>query len=146
MSSVAPLLPGAGVLDLFAGSGALGIEALSRGATHATFVENASAALRVLQQNLDALRVPSERVQIVRSDAIRFAQGLAPHTFHVAFADPPYETQDATRLAQLFRVRPFAGLLCIEHSRAQPIPAASDLRERRYGDTLLSFLSAQDDG
>ena len=80
------VLRDARVVDLFAGTGALGIEALSRGAAHATFVENAPAALRALEQNIEALGM-SDQSTIVRADASRFT---AATPFDIAFIDPPY--------------------------------------------------------
>ncbi|MEX2583773.1 MAG: 16S rRNA (guanine(966)-N(2))-methyltransferase RsmD [Gemmatimonadota bacterium] len=145
MSAVAPWLPGADVLDLYAGSGALGIEALSRGAARATFVETASAAARVIQANLSALAVPADRVRVIRTDALLFVAGLDRCEYTVAFADPPYGTGAAARLAGIFRATPFARVLTVEHSRDESIPPAPDLRTRRYGDTTLSFLTADDD-
>lgn len=145
MSAVSPYLNEARVLDLFAGSGALGIEALSRGASHATFVELDTGTIRVLRTNLEALGVPGERHDIVRADAVRFAQKLESRSFDVVFADPPYDSASAERLAEIFRHSHFADLLCVEHSRAESIPDGPDLRQRRYGDTTLSFLTAADD-
>jgi 16S rRNA (guanine966-N2)-methyltransferase len=141
MSAVAPELPGARVLDLFAGSGALGLEALSRGAEHATFVENAPSALRVLQTNLAALGA-SERSTIVRTDALRYVRALDALSFDLAFADPPYAKGIAAALVEVFLERPFAGLLCVEHRRTDPLPEAPGARERRYGDTQLTFIPA----
>lgn len=141
MSAVAPHLPGARVLDLFAGSGALGLEALSRGAAHAVFVEQAPAALRVLRANLDALRAGA-RAEVVRGDALRYAASLAPGAFDLAFADPPYGKGIAEALARSFAERPFARLLCIEHGPRDALPALPGARTRRYGDTRLTFLPA----
>src|SRR6059058_633888 len=89
MSTVAPELPGARVLDLFAGSGALGLEALSRGAAHCTFIEQDAKALAALRANIDALKA-ADRTDVFRTDALKFAAALAPAAFDVAFADPPY--------------------------------------------------------
>ena len=141
MSAVAPELPGARVLDLFAGSGALGLEALSRGAEHATFVENAPSALRVLQTNLAALGA-SERSTIVRTDALRYVRALDALSFDLAFADPPYAKGIAAALVEVFLERPFAGLLCVEHRRTDVIPELPGARQKRYGDTLLTFVPA----
>ncbi|MQA90980.1 MAG: 16S rRNA (guanine(966)-N(2))-methyltransferase RsmD [Gemmatimonas sp.] len=145
MSALSPWLEGAEVLDLFAGSGALGIEALSRGAARATFVEIAPAALRVLKANLERLGVNAGRATVVRRDACDFARRTRPATFTLAFADPPYGSGAAGRLAELFRHRPFARVLGIEHSREERIPEGPDLRQRSYGDTRLSFLTTGDD-
>jgi 16S rRNA (guanine966-N2)-methyltransferase len=141
MSVVAPYLDGARVLDLFAGSGALGLEALSRGAAHAVFVEQAPAALTILRANLKALDADA-RAEVVRADAIRYAQGLDGGAFDVAFADPPYGQGFAQALAEAFARTPFAALLCIEHGRDDAVPDLPGARTRRYGDTSITFIPA----
>ena len=141
MSAVAPELPDARVLDLFAGSGALGLEALSRGAAHATFVENAPAALRTLQANLATLGA-ADRATVVRTDALRYVRAVEALSFDVAFADPPYAKGIAAALVEAFRERPFARLLCVEHRRTDPIPELPGARQKRYGDTVLTFIPA----
>lgn len=141
MSAVAPHLPEARVLDLFAGSGALGLEALSRGADHATFVESAGPPLKVLQSNIQALSA-TPRSTVVRGDALRFARGLEPLAYDLAFADPPYARGLAAELVEIFVACPFARLLCVEHRRTDPLPEVAGARERRYGDTVLTFLPA----
>ncbi|HYJ80605.1 MAG TPA: 16S rRNA (guanine(966)-N(2))-methyltransferase RsmD [Longimicrobiaceae bacterium] len=141
MSVVAPELPGAAVLDLFAGSGALGLEALSRGAARATFIENDARALAVLRANLAALDA-AERAAVFRVDALRYAQSLDGMAFDVAFADPPYGRGIAAELAEAFAARPFARLLSVEHGKDEILPALPGARTRRYGDTSLTFLLA----
>ncbi|HEU0297863.1 MAG TPA: 16S rRNA (guanine(966)-N(2))-methyltransferase RsmD [Longimicrobium sp.] len=141
MSVVAPYLPGARVLDLFAGSGALGLEALSRGAEHAVFVEQAPAALSVLRANLQALGA-EDRAEVVRTDAVKYAAGLQAGAFDVAFADPPYGQGLAQALAESFARTPFAALLCIEHGRDDPLPELPGARTRAYGDTRITFIPA----
>ncbi len=138
MSILARDLPGARVLDLFAGSGALGLEALSRGAASADFVEIAPRSLSALGLNIASLGAESRAV-VHRADALRFVAALAPGAFDVAFADPPYSTDHALRLALAFRAAPFARILSIEHSADQPLPGDET---RRYGDTALTFLKA----
>ncbi len=141
MSVVAAEIPGARVLDLFAGSGALGLEALSRGAERATFVENAPPALRALRENLDALDA-APRAEVVRTDAVRYAGGLAEGAFDLAFADPPYGRGFAEALVRRFAEVPFAALLCVEHGRGDVLPELPGARTRKYGDTFLTFLPA----
>jgi 16S rRNA (guanine966-N2)-methyltransferase len=138
MSILAPELPGARVLDLFAGSGALGLEALSRGATHATFVELAPASLEALRGNIEAFGV-AERVTVRRGDALRFAQGLGAGEYDVAFADPPYTADAADRLVALFRATPFARILSVEHPADRRVEGD---QTRRYGDTAVTFCRA----
>ncbi len=138
MSILAEQLPGARVLDLFAGSGALGLEALSRGAASATFVELSSAAIAAIHANTEALGV-AERVTVRRGDAMRFVQRLEPAAFELAMADPPYSVPFAERLVAAFRARPFARLLVVEHP-ASVSPGGDETR--RYGDIALSFCHA----
>lgn len=131
-------LRGARVVDLFAGSGALGLEALSRGAVTADFVEIHRMALAALKANITALHV-DERAAVHRVDALAFAERLHPGHYDVAFADPPYATGLAARLVALFRVSAFARIFSIEHPRDQPIPGDDT---RHYGDTAVTFIYA----
>ena len=139
MSILAAALPGARVLDLYAGSGALGLEALSRGAATADFVELGRASLTALARNVEALGV-ADRVRIHRGDALRFAERLGPGTYDLAFADPPYAHDAAERLVTLFRRTPFARILSVEHRAATAL--AGD-ETRRYGDTAITFCHAR---
>ena len=131
-------ISGARVLDLFAGSGALGFEALSRGAVAAEFVETHRSSLAVLKANAAALKV-EDRVTIHRVDALRFAERLQPGQYDVAFADPPYAGDHAARLVALFRAMPFARVFAIEHAADRLIPGDDT---RRYGDSAVTFVYA----
>lgn len=142
MAALQAELPGAVVLDLFAGSGALGLEALSRGAAHATFVESAPAALGALNANVTALGA-GDRARVVRADAIRFLARVDPaEPFDVAFADPPYGCGLAADLVTRWAERPFSRILCVERRRDDALPELPGARDRRYGDTVITFLSA----
>jgi 16S rRNA (guanine966-N2)-methyltransferase len=141
MSTVSAYLDGARVLDLFAGSGALGLEALSRGAAHATFVETDAKALAALKANVDALGA-ADRTTIVKTDAVKYAGNLAADTFDVAFADPPYGKGLARAIVDAFAAAPFAALLCVEHGKDDHLLELPDARTRRYGDTFLTFVPA----
>lgn len=131
---------GARVADLFAGSGALGIEALSRGAEHVTFVEQDRRALQTLRANIDSLDVEAQ-TSIVRGDVFRTLAGLGlpGARFDLALADPPYGAGVARQLAEVWLQRPFAGMLCVEHSRAE-LDGMEPAWKRAYGDTELSFF------
>jgi len=131
-------VPGARVLDLFAGSGALGFEALSRGAVSVDFVEKHTASLATIHDNAATLNV-ADRVTIHRMDAIRFAERLQPGAYDVAFADPPYATDDVARLVEVFRTTQFARLFSIEHSSDRVVEGGDT---RRYGDTAVTFLES----
>ena len=130
-------LPDARVLDLFAGSGALGLEALSRGARRVEFVEANPKPLRALQENLRTLAVPESEGVAVRDDAIRVAEALDERAYDVCFADPPYHRDLAARLAGIWLATPFARVLGIEHEAGVVMPGEPDTR--RYGGTSLSF-------
>jgi 16S rRNA (guanine966-N2)-methyltransferase len=141
MSALQHDLPGARVLDLFAGSGALGLEALSRGAAHATFVEQAGGPVRALQTNIGKLGALDE-VTIVQQDALRFVATLATAAFDVAFADPPYDSDAAVRLIERFAAVPFSRILSVEHRAREALPQLECVRTRRYGDTAITFITA----
>jgi 16S rRNA (guanine966-N2)-methyltransferase len=137
-SILGPELSGARVLDLFAGSGALGLEALSRGAARVEFVEVSKASLQALRANIAALDV-EDRVVVHRADALRFARALPALAFDIALADPPYRTDAAAQLVASFRRQPFARVLVVEHPSRAPLPGDET---RRYGETALTFLRA----
>jgi 16S rRNA (guanine966-N2)-methyltransferase len=141
MSAMQPLIRGARVLDLFAGSGALGLEALSRGASHATFVERAGGALRVLRANITSLGAEGE-CEIVRADALAYAGTLAPGQFDLALADPPYGQGYAEALVQRFLDTHFADWLWIEHAADEALPEVEGARTRKYGDTAITAIPA----
>ncbi len=129
----AGLLDGALVADLFAGSGAIGIEALSRGAERCVFVERDRTALRALDENLDALDL-NDRTKVLASDALSAAAGLDAD---IVFADPPYDFDSWDEL--LGRVS--ADLVVAESGRAVEPPAGWEvIREKKYGRTRVTFL------
>lgn len=129
-------LPDATILDLFSGSGALGLEALSRGASHATFVESAAPSLLSLRANI-ALLGAKGVATVQRMDALRFLATLGEHAFDVAFADPPYRKGFAAQVADRWRERHFSRILALEHAADESMPGEGDTR--RYGDTALTF-------
>lgn len=115
-------LEGARVLDLFAGSGALGIEALSRGASRADFVENNPASLHSLKANVAAFRMKS-RTRIFKRDAIPFVEGLEANTYDIAFADPPYGSGKLDRVVVQWMDLRFSRILSVEHRADHEVPA-----------------------
>jgi 16S rRNA (guanine966-N2)-methyltransferase len=139
MSILHPELPGARVLDLYAGSGALGLEALSRGAATADFVELSPPALRAIRENGTALGA-LEQMRIHRGEALRFAEKLEPAAFDIAFADPPYGLGMAPRLAALWLRVPFATVLGIEHDVHEGLPDGGETRV--YGSTAVTIYRA----
>jgi 16S rRNA (guanine966-N2)-methyltransferase len=138
MSILGSEVAGARVLDLYAGSGALGLEMLSRGAAHADFVELSPPSLAALRRNIEALGAGGETT-VHRADALRFAERLPAGAFDIAVADPPYTLDAGERLVALFRRRPFANILSVEHPTGRAL--AGD-ETRRYGDTAVTFCRA----
>jgi 16S rRNA (guanine966-N2)-methyltransferase len=140
MSILQHEIPDATVLDLFAGSGALGLEALSRGAARAEFVELNARSLRALHANIERLGAGDAAV-VHRGDALRFVERLDGRAYHIAFADPPYGLGLAERVARRWLDAPFADILAVEHATRDPVPEGGDTR--RYGDTMITFFRAE---
>lgn len=137
MSIVHPELPGARVADLFAGSGALGLEALSRGASFCDFVEVAPASLRAIHDNAAALAADPASFAVHRGDALRFVQRLARGHYDIAFADPPYNLGLAPRIASLWLATPFSRVLGVEHDVHESLPPGGVTRT--YGGTAVTL-------
>lgn len=143
-SSLAPRLRGARVADLYAGSGALGIEALSRGAESATFVERDGSAQVALSDNLTRTGLLTQAV-VLREDVCRALQvGLPGAPFDIVLIDPPYQVDPAELEEVLRLVAPITvtgGVVVVELGRRRHPPAWPERllprRERRYGDTVL---------
>ncbi|MSR22271.1 MAG: 16S rRNA (guanine(966)-N(2))-methyltransferase RsmD [Gemmatimonadetes bacterium] len=138
MSALGGRLEDARVVDLFAGSGALGLEALSRGANEVTFVEQSRTALAALERNVESLSA-WDRVRIVRADALRFVADWSEAPFDLALADPPYDRGFAGRLLERISERPFARELWVEHRSKESLPELPGVRKRKYGDTTISI-------
>jgi 16S rRNA (guanine966-N2)-methyltransferase len=129
-------IPGSSVLDLFAGSGALGLEALSRGAMSADFVEISQRTIVVLKKNIGTLGA-ADRATIESVDAIKFASGLSAGAYDLCFADPPYAGDWAQKLAGVWLETPFARILSVEHDAREKLPGSGDTR--RYGSSAITF-------
>ncbi|MDX1659673.1 MAG: 16S rRNA (guanine(966)-N(2))-methyltransferase RsmD [Nitriliruptorales bacterium] len=149
-SMLQPDLPGAEVLDLYAGSGALGIEALSRGAEHAVFVERSRRACDVLRANLATTDL-ADRATILRGDAEHVLGRPASRRFHIVLLDPPYSLP-ATEVVELFPLlRPHlarGAIVTLErgvHDEPVEWPAwLRATRDRHYGDTRLQTATYDD--
>jgi 16S rRNA (guanine966-N2)-methyltransferase len=151
-----PDLPGARVLDLFAGSGAAGIEALSRGAALAIFVEKDTGATAVIEANLRATSLAGPEAQVVRSDAVA-AIGRSPiagSAFDIAIVDPPYaETDLLTRTLEALGapdapLKPGARVVAKHFWRDRPpdrIGLLASERDRRFGETALTFYRREEE-
>jgi 16S rRNA (guanine966-N2)-methyltransferase len=143
---VGPSIDGVHVLDLFAGSGAIGIEALSRGAAGVTFVDREPRGLAILRQNLEVLDLKS-LAQVVRADVVRWLDS-SPEQLKQAgfvFMDPPYEDPVLDRALKAIDRGVTDATVVVEHSRRQELPALVRMhvdRQRKYGDTMVSVLRA----
>lgn len=136
-------------LDLFAGSGAYGIEALSRGASHATFVENNSRCLAVIESNIESLKVPEVEYTIKRSSAYtaldRFAKDGAE--FDLIFVDPPYHKDMAKKsliYIDHYDILSPIGLVVVERFKSDSLEMELDSiipgKEYKYGDTVITIF------
>lgn len=153
-STLGDRVAGAAVLDLFAGSGALGIEALSRGAARVTFVEHDRQTVRVLRENLAVLGL---HATVVAVDATRFVRELdtmrAAGPYDLVFCDPPYRMPSATLVALLLDLAGGSHLardamMVVERGRqGEGFVIAEDVLEvtdvRAYGDTVLYYLAVR---
>ena len=125
------------VLDLFAGSGALGIEAISRGAASCDFVDDSRSSVACIRKNLDSLGI-SEMCRIMESDAGSFVKKCS-QKFDLIFMDPPYNKGLASLIApELYGLIEQGGILAIEHSPREAIDIEV-WKEKRYGDTMITF-------
>jgi len=150
--SLQDLIPGARVLDLFAGSGSLGLEALSRGAANATFVESDRLAIETMRKNFAKTRLSGE---VQAADVFSYLDRLAPPgAFDLVIADPPYakvagERDFAPELiasASLRRTLAPGGVFVLEHLPGTPLPQHplwECFRDKRYGATAVAFFRAQ---
>jgi 16S rRNA (guanine(966)-N(2))-methyltransferase RsmD len=147
-SALGGRVPGARVLDLFGGSGALAVEALSRGAAHAVIVELQRRPAAAIAANLERTGL-AERARIVRNDALRAIPALADErlVFDIVFLDPPYAGDLAARALAAVLDRGLLaadGIAVVERERRRPFAAPEGVRvvaEKSYGDTALTYLS-----
>ena len=145
-SSLAEVVPGARVLDLFAGTGSFGIEALSRGAARAVFVEQDREAVDCIRENLRHCKLTGGDVR--QTDALAYLDQTGGEMFDLIFADPPYDKTrgplNAHPLLARFAQRLCAkGLIVWEHFAAQHLDASPEwhvLRHKTYGETGLTFI------
>lgn len=145
-SSLAARVPEARVLDLFAGTGSFGIEALSRGAASATFVEKEPEAVQCIRENLQHCHLTGE---VVQSDVLTWLRGASDRGFDLIFADPPYLKEKGPLekdlpLDLLMLLLAQDGVVIWEHYAERlitPPPGWSVLRQQNYGETGLTFLT-----
>jgi 16S rRNA (guanine966-N2)-methyltransferase len=140
MDLMADELEGARFLDLFAGSGAIGLEALSRGAKSVDFVENGPAALHSLKANVAALRM-TKRSRIFKRDVLPWLERVEVGRYDIAWADPPYGSRKLDRVIERWRAVPFASVLILEHDKTHAIPIGGKHYDFE-GPTRITILNA----
>jgi 16S rRNA (guanine966-N2)-methyltransferase len=136
LDSLVDVLAGARILDLFAGTGALGLEALSRGAATADFVETRASSLHALKANIVLLRA-RDRTRVFKKDALPFAAALREGSYDIAFVDPPYESRMLDRVIETWQLTRFSSVLVAEHATTHPLPPGAELE--RFGETSVSI-------
>lgn len=139
MTALAADLPGTRLLELYAGSGAVGLEALSRGAASCDFVENGPSALHALKANVAATRTRG-RTRVFKRDALRFIDSVRDDRYEIVFADPPYHSRQLDHLVERWRARPFSRILTFEHATDHRVAGTGP--ELTLGETSLSILRA----
>jgi len=136
LKMLGPDLEKARVLDLFAGTGALGLEAISRGARYADFVEIGPASLHALKANIAALRL-REKTRVFKKDALPFAAALDPDRYDIVFVDPPYGSRMLDRVIESWQARKFSRILAVEHLTTHELPRGYD--KRIFGDSAVTI-------
>lgn len=137
---IAPQIEGARFLDLCAGSGAVGIEALSRGAEHVTFVDRSRRSCQLIESNVALCRIPEEQYVIYQTTAEEFLRDASAESWDIVFFDPPYK-EDYLRTLRLLK----GGLVVVEHHHKNPLPETIGTLVRtrvlKQGDSSLSFYA-----
>lgn len=140
-SSLGDQIKDAEVLDAFAGSGALGLEALSRGAKHATFVDRDNSAIEVLKENIKLLKCENE-TQVIKSGVATWADET-DKKFDIIFADPPYDNMQLSTVSHLFKLLKSNGLMVLSYPGRGEAPSGTNgvvvVDNRSYGNAALAF-------
>jgi 16S rRNA (guanine966-N2)-methyltransferase len=139
LTELAPDLPGARILELYAGSGALGLEALSRGAASCDFVENGPSALHALKANIAATRT-REKTRVFKRDALQFLDTIPDGRYDIVLADPPYQSRQLDRLVERWIAHPFSRILAFEHATDHHFPGLGFALT--FQDTTVTILYA----
>jgi len=147
-------ITGCRVLELFAGSGAFGIEAISRGAAYVTFVDNNFRCVETVVSNLKSLGVGNDSYNVIRSDAIKVLPKLETggEKFDIIFMDPPYYKELSKKClisVNSYDILTPVGLVLVEHFKKDILPADLNIirldQERRYGDTVITIFRRRDE-
>lgn len=132
---------GKDVLDAFAGSGALGLEALSRGAARAVFIERDKVASRIIVENITTLKI-KEKAKVINTSVAQWDEMSQPQKFDLIFADPPYHDMQLSTLKRLTKYLKNKGLMVVSYPGRESAPTVNGVvvvDNRSYGDAALAF-------
>lgn len=138
---VSDYVDGAKVLDLYAGSGNIGIEALSRGASHVTFVENNYEALNLIEENLSSLEIPNDQYEVINSDVKKYLNRVEKK-FDLIFVDPPFKLHSHIEIDNFKDLLAEDGLLCFKaasNAEIKPINELEEVYRKEVGVNVLLF-------
>lgn len=145
-NSLGDKVVGADVLDVFAGTGAIGLEALSRGAKHVTFIEKDRIAQNVLTRNIVLLSTENQ-VDVIRTTAANWLQTASTRQFDLIFADPPYHDPQLSTVSRFFGLLKPGGLMILSHPGRGEVPTKTGVvvvDNRSYGNAVLTFYRRDD--
>ena len=137
LDQLAAAVKDARVVDLFAGTGAIGLEALSRGAKSCDFVETRPSSLHALKANIGLLRV-SDKTRVFKKDALPYAAKLREGSYDIAFCDPPYESRMLDRVIEGWLVNRFSPILIVESAKGHKLPDGKTDR-KVFDETAVTF-------
>lgn len=126
----------ASVIEFFAGTGAIGLEAISRGARRCDFIETRPSSLHALKANVALLRMKT-RTRIFKKDAVPFAAQLNEDAYDIAFADPPYGSKMLDHVIKAWKEKRFSRILAVEHERTHSLPKGDETRT--FDDTTITI-------
>ena len=142
-NSIASELAGSTVLDAFAGTGALGIEALSRGAARATFIERDKLAANCIEQNINSLKLEAN-AKLIRTSVANWLDSINHQQFDLIFADPPYHDEQFSTVTRLFELLKPDGLMVLSHTGKGEVPLRTNeivvVDNRSYANAHLTFF------
>lgn len=139
------------VIDIFSGSGNLGIEALSRGANTVTFIDKEDSSIQVLKKNIHTLNIGSDKVVFVKNDAVRFCN-RTKYSYDLILMDPPFDYPPLQELISIITKKQMLdtnGIMIVEHEITNPILHSNEhyriLNQKKYGRSLISFIIGEGD-
>lgn len=144
-NSISAELSGARVLDAFAGSGSLGIEAISRGASEAVFIEKDRIAAKIIQKNIDTLRI--EHTKVIKTTVSNWLETSDQDKFDIIFADPPYHDTQFSTVKRLFALLKPGALMVLSHPGKGEVPSKTGVvvvDNRSYGNLNLTFYRLEE--